>query len=363
MSLKPVLGVDRVFSPVFWRTGEVVPVFDDRGNLLVYALVPGSSFRDSLPTEFFHHQLPELDIHNPYEVARFMTEYGMLGNYHSSIDGFAENRGMTELDLIHSIGVFGSTYLPADIPNEITEKWAHEVFENMKPYVISAMRNALASKLPADEETIDRIVQNETILPLGIGNGCTVAVTPLSFQFEYSELMYASIAVDELVTNRGDALDRMRELHERIGFDTLSIDFNNCTIEEFIYDSLLSLNQYIRNLPQRIGFIKDDSEEPIFPGGFWGLGHLSTAIGLQISEFVHNVAHDGYFVCARCGQVFARKQSKSKRTRKPSDGTDAFCCDKCKSAEQSRRYRQSPGYKRKQSKAKDRQRNKEVDNG
>lgn len=329
-----------------WKVGKVIPIYADNGEVLLYAQYPDTTFRYSLPTELFHHQLEELDVNKPEDVASFMSEFGMFGNM--------EDEGMVNRnDVIRSLWHLGSSYIPKEWKPWETgvslddRDWHLDEQIHMK--VGEALDTAISEQLlPSwekgnahDDPRIHQYMMS--LKPINARCSVVMAVTPYQVVAEYVFLMIATIASDELVSHSGNWRQRLSDLEGKVGISITDITEGIVSINDdmsFIDSGLKVLNNYLNAMPPRVGYILTDVEIAVFPGSEKDLGCFENAVCLQMQEFVHNAMHDGHYICSRCGRVFAKKQSKAGRTRKPVPGTDVFCCDKCKAAMHSKKHRE-----------------------
>lgn len=351
MNLRPVLSIDGVFQPKQWRIGEVVPIFDKNGDLLIYARHIEQSVRNSLPTEIFHHQLKELDLHNPWEVAAFMSEFGMFGN-HSRVEvDFYDYRGTDLKDILLSLMKFHPERVPVHTKAKKIFDWHESDFEEIERAFFpggmeSSLRSAMQEQfMPRERELLEGLDETDPDMSMFSESGslsCS-SVTPSMVKQEYEQLMTSAFVADALVSEPELIQNDAGEFFERKGISASWI----CDLEHFITFGLAGLNEYINDISISVGYFSEKTNEPIFPGHSFMFGTLEQAIGLQIQEFLFHAMHDGCFICSHCGQVFAQKQSGSTnaRKRRPSANTDAFCCVKCKNARHSRKHRESPAYK------------------
>ncbi|MDO4539253.1 MAG: hypothetical protein Q4B54_13900, partial [Coriobacteriales bacterium] len=172
---------------------------------------------------------------------------------------------------------------------------------------------------------------------LGIEKGRIV--TPSDVEFAVDDLLSAAHLAKAFMQT--DDPQKLADLANGGNLDVFDTFWSTCE----------RLNKYLEGISPQFGFVevhKGVPSDPTFVISRNRAGSFEQAAALQIWEFALKGCNDSYRVCSECGEIFVTKQSASTRTRKPSDKSKAFCCDKCKNRYRQREHRKTPGYKAKQ---------------
>lgn len=323
-----VNSIDVIFVPKPWATPEVRVLRDSLGAPLAFVSIAAVNInregRNGLPTEFFNHQLFELDYQDPDKLAGFMSEYGVLGAsdplpgnallFRKAIEQLRPSDRESIVSFEESTGYMAAGYPFGLLFGEgRQDAFAH--YWNLRESFLDIDNKLKMAQPEANILTEKRI---RAIV------SCRSAVRA------YEDWLYCVRHIRAMVRYK-----TVPELANELGEDELSV-IRCCRGARNI------LQRRLKNVSPRLDILdvadgtylmNDECREP---------GCFEDALALQIWNFVLE-AQGGYTICKECGKVFVHKQNKGRKGK--SRTTSLFCCDKCKNRFSQREYRKSDGYR------------------
>ena len=322
-------SVDVLFETREWQVPEVRVLEDAQGNPLAFVALSEaigcSRRRHGLPTEFFNHQLVELDYRDPYKLAAFMSEYGFLGK---TLGGSSLSRNIVraleELDETsrESIRAFEEHfgYMPNAYPSEGPVDW-DGVFDHYY-----ALKRAVA-RLDA------KLEEAQSDSPLTARLGVCGLVSIKRAEYLYEDWLFAAAHIKALVQ-----FHTPQELAAALGEDEYCVVRNCLNATRIVQRHLVEVHPVLGVLD-----VTEGQAMMAHDGG--SLGSFEEALALQLWNFTLE-AKGGFRLCKECGQVFVHKQGKSRSGA--SRSSSQFCCDRCKNRYAQREHRKTEGYRLKQ---------------
>ena len=324
-----VNSVDVLFRPRPWPVYEVRVLEDEEGTPLALVAVSriGGARKtlDGLPEEFFSHQLTDLDYLDPHELAKFMSTYGWMGPELKTLsEQEAFERELAALDTtdVAAIDRFEKRfryaphhYLSADggRPDETRTHYAS--LQTAFAVLVERLREAQPGANVLTEARV-----------------CSIISTGYA-RYLYEDWLYCARHIKAMVRYHTP-----QELSAALGEDELSV-ISNC-------EGAVNILQRQLKDAHPVLALRDLTEGVTFtPATERAAGSLEEAIALQLWNFTLE-AKGGFTVCKECGQVFVRRQSKTRKGSARS--TSLFCCDRCKNRYAQREHRKTEGYRLKQ---------------
>ena len=306
-------------TSVRWPTPEVATLEVD-GEVVGFYW-PDQMFkgqRDKLPTEIFNHQLVDLDVNDAQEVARFMTEYGVI---------FAPWSGYGE-----EMGRFNKFINDCWLPTK----------KRTKGQIRSMMKSFDDVCDPWHEKT-RQLWKDEYGRMLEL----EYDYEPRLFMVSYDEVKACVAFIEDYVAittalrdSNGTADDIAAKLDagaaERLGI----ISGNDAVNTIALYDNCM--RDMLRPFHPDIYLSCDDGID-LSDGGFWytldRLHEMSLMNGLAYQLFELNARIEDTRHCKECGRLFLYRQTKGKLTQR-SQSSSLFCCDKCRNRNTQRKHRE-----------------------
>ena len=318
-SIRAAFSIERIFKPWPWGVTRVIPLRNDIGELLAYVEPHNWNpiIRRDLPTEIFNHELKELNLDDYLAVSDFMSTYGLIG--------ITTDKQSWHPDDSVSMILFSDVHT--------AESYADAPFD----YIGYLLK--LRDKDRLDHNTVhDYFIDLRNALKrLSIEEGRIV--TPSDVEFAVNNLLSAARLAKAFMQT--DDPQKLADL----------ANGGNPDVFENFWSTCECLNKYLEGMSPQFGFVeihKGVPSDPTFVLSRNTAGSFEQAAALQIWEFALKGCNDSYRVCSECGEIFVTRRSTATRTRKPSEKSKAFCCDKCKNRYRQREYRKTPGYKAKQ---------------
>lgn len=323
-----VNSIDAIFSSRPWATPEVRVLRDGAGKPLAFASVAAIAgkckYRSDLPTEFFNHQLAELDYEDPDKLAAFMSEYGVIG----SREPFPGNAAMFS-QAVKSLN-------PADADSVLS-------FERRTGYLAAGRGFEL---LTGDDQR-DALAHYWNLKDAFLGTGKALAEAQPGANVLTRMTIRALVSYESAVRAFEDWLYCVRHIQAMVRYKTApelarSLGEDERSVIRCCRGARNILQRRLKNVSPRLDILSvaDDcclrNDECPDSGGF------EEALALQIWNFVLE-AKGGYTICKECGKVFVHKQTKPRKGA--SRSTSVFCCDRCKNRFSQREYRKSAGYR------------------
>ncbi len=343
MTIRRICGLTDEFQPEQWGISDVSILRDSHNNkaLGFYCVenpYENSCFINSLPDEIFNHQLKELNIDDPEDVAKFMSNYGIIywdtPESTQQMDEYNEHTYLLDCDsMSHAVGYSALN-------------WSNEYKTDTR-----------SGKLPGRDKTMqlwaDELLKASALEKDPIEGKRNHE--PKYFLVSYDEVVSflskmiecANLAKSVAQSDSEETVSQLMgwEYHGREGFESLVED---C-------DALI--NAHLVSIHPKIGMLYEEYDDtPSFKSFWmdyerWSLvgafypGSFAKALALQIRDF--NLHMSEYRTCKECGEIFIKKQAPNKSTSRSRSNSE-FCCDKCKNNNAAKRYRKSPGYKLKE---------------
>jgi len=330
--LRRVANIYDCFKPVLWSFGDVSVLTDEEGYAVGFYCKKADRIRKDIPVEIFNHQLKELDLNDPDELAAFMSEYGTI--FDSWRDSASE---MARYNKFIDIQRYGRP----DKDRIDNEKIAIGSPINLTP---PSMGRLATRELWLDEcERMRRFEADGW-------NGYEPRLFLVSYEevVENIELIFEIVRLAKAATQSQDE-DMVARL---AGID-----------REIFFDESLYLDQMLNGLlhvfQPKIGFqyvVDGEEGEPTYHCDLFDIhdyagsssASFMNAVALQIRDF--NINGCKARQCAECGEIFVVKQTFKQSKRSHSDSM--FCCDRCKGRNAQRKHRNTEGYKLKQARKK-----------
>lgn len=324
-----VNSVDALFEPMAWCTPEVHALRNRDGAPLAFiatcTMLGALPMRSELPTEFFSHQLLDLDRSDPDKMAAFMSEYGLVGaqawTFH---DGRAFERDLAALDAADAFAIDAFeerySYAPKSYPTKFSldKEGAQIHYEELACSLSNLMAELEAAR--ADD---------------------SVASTPMIagiVSFERARYLLESWVFCAGHIKALVQFHTPRELADALGEGETEV-IAACR------DAVEFLQTYLQDAHPRLDLMDTTDGQRLTYGSDAGAGGFEQALALQLWNFALE-AKEGYTVCRECGQVFVHRQTKA-RKGSPRN-TSVFCCDRCKNRHAQREHRKTEGYRLKQ---------------
>lgn len=302
----PVAAVEQVHAKVIeaYPLGEpvvTVPLSEDHEIEGLSMIGTGSGFApstwmtaDSLPIEFFSHQLFDYDPFDKEDVSRFVSEWGMP---------FSPQRNAT-----FCLKDWGIVWQYAQ--TGIAETWNLE--EALTKTDTNSAEAALIEKLESGElseeslvSEVERLRANVCIDTIGNVISSMEASTTL---FVLQETVRTMLDITESGGWVSDELDR-----------ALNVLYAGSCNPRTVLSNKYWYRGGISNLGSDLRY----------------RGQLTSAICNQIIEAVEDTAPWRKCACEGCGRIFKRKQSKSGNP----DSDSIYCSDKCMERQKKRNQR------------------------
>lgn len=329
-----VNSIDVIFTLRPWHTAEVRVLRDSIGRPLAFASVCaiGDACRErtGLPTEFFNHQLKDLDYDDADKLAAFMTEYGMIAApdplrvkprlrtapfgprdpyEYDSIASFEASTGY------RAAGCEYSLLVSDEKKQEVSLHYAE-----LKAAVADTEKRLEEAQPEANiltKRRIHTIVSYETVVRA------------------YEDWLFCVRHIQALLQYK-----TVPELARLLGEDEMVVARNCLAARDMLQKRLSKVSPKLDILCIEDGESQTLSK-PDEPGSF------EEALALQIWNFTLE-AKGGFTTCKECGNVFVHKQAKGLKGK--SRTTSLFCCDRCKNRYAQRTYRKTDGYRLKMEK-------------
>ena len=281
--------------------------------------------RHGLPTEFFSHQLVELDYKNPYELASFMNEYGFMGPVYNKFledQQFLEALENLNVSDNESIRLFEEKYhyFPSVAQTHLMlnneESSAH--YKDLKQ-AVKALSVRLREQQP-DTLTFDAwSIRGLVSIPRA--------------QYLYEDWLFCASHIKAMVQYHTP-----KDIAKALGED-------ECSVIRSCEGACNIVQRYLNNIHPTLDVIDLSAEAFVSDGDWSHRGSFGQALALQLWMFVHE-SKESYSICKECHGVFVHRQSRTKSSQ--SRSSSQFCCDKCKNRYSQRQHRKSPGYQLRQ---------------
>ncbi len=328
-SLVLLNSIDAIFEPHEWSLPEIRPIRSESGELLAYCSIHQPSdrrTRQSLPEEFFSHEMKEVDIHDPDEFAGFMSRYGAFRCAWKPSAGSSHLMDLALRDLdastIEGIDRFEKQtgFLPYEsMMRDLGARSRLEFYALLEP----ALRSILERLDEANDSAGANILTTTRISSI---------FSPWQATYAFENWLYAADYLKALV-----ASSLCSDVAERVGVEQILVPRNATGAMNIINDKL-------RAISPRIDLLEVESDEVLPADGWQAKGSVEEAIALQLWK-MSILAKQGAFICKECGEVFVVKRSKGRKGSPRA--TSEFCCDRCKNRFTQREHRKSPGYRNK----------------
>ena len=324
-----VNSIDILFRPRPWPIYEVRVLESPEGEPLALVAVSkiagGRKTLAELPDEFFSHQLADLDYRDPHEMAKFMSVYGWVGpTLGTLVEQRAFERELAGLDVDDAGAVNRFERRFAYAPNHHLSAYGSTQDEVREHYVSLKVAFAdLAERLRSAQPDANILTEARICNIISIKHARRL----------FEDWLYCAQHLKALVRYRTP-----QELALALGEDEYAV-VRNCEGAINILQSHLSKAHPVLALRD----LTDGYEYT--PAAERTDGSFEEALALQLWNFTLE-AKGGYTVCKECGQIFVRRQSKSRKG--PARSTGQFCCDRCKNRFAQREHRKTEGYRMKQ---------------
>lgn len=319
--IKRVGNIYDDFKPAPWNRGGVKILYSPDGEAVGFYAVESSSIT-SLPNEIFNHQMKELDIEEPEQIADFMSKYGMV--YHGFTEAAEEMDEYCKRTCPYRWGTLVDEEVDALVKSLAMPKypWPDGRYETIQLWIGEYKRLSTWKCDSSEWEQKLFLVSYEEV------KACI-------------ETMTNCVSLAKAIAKT----DVEQEIETMMGFAK----------GEFYDESLYLdtyLNSHLTNIHPKVGVLyvgEGLPQNPSYNDSYeeyesYTKGSFMRALALQIRDF--NIHLGEYRECKECGEIFVKRQSRKPNMRVHSDGE--FCCDKCKNRFTQREYRKSPGYKLKQ---------------
>lgn len=304
------------WAPLPWSVFSVVPLRDERGAVLAFAENVYKRDRVGLPKEFFSHGMREVNVNDAAQLAKFMSEYGLVGSRRSR--GLMTDSVM-DVKTVEDAHAVDKRY---GIRRGAKRRWTGEE-------VLSWYRSLQKA---AEEAEIGWLLSSQSLNNLHQGR---LFVTAYEAVESFKGLLTAAEVAALLLR-----CDEPRKVAEELEMN-LEDMFNYVAYwEGYINELLQSLCPQMELRLQRDGVNSplpiEEYEKPEREGSF------DQAVALQIYKY--SLAKNRYKICKECGIVFVERETKGRKG--PSRSTAKFCSDKCHNRYSQREKRQRDSEKR-----------------
>lgn len=314
------------WTPLPWWVFPVVPLYGSDGSVLlfceesIYREEGRTRRRAGIPTEFFNHQMRDIDPADAEAFAIFMSEYGLLG---TNVRGGASSTVVMEV---------------------ATESDARDADWRLQLWRESGTSLSGLSWY--------REVQ-EAVRAAALGWGASESFNPDSIDRRFVTVQ------DAIETHRrlSEAADVVTALlvDDKVGDVACHLGMGDKEVLDHIVACVDYVNQLLCSLSPQMDVavlegskwfcdspwfespegkpyplpLHEDHERPFREGS------LAQAIALQIYEFAKKKADCKR--CEQCGKVFAERQTKGRK--QASRSSAVYCCDRCKNLANQHRHR------------------------
>lgn len=305
--IEMTFSMDKLWSPPPWGVYEVVPLMDERGEVIVYAEAIFQRMATGLPREFFNGGMRDVDIDDPVCFADFMSKYGLVGA--------SRPRGLMPVDVM-------------DVNDErdvkrVDVRYRFERGRNKrrldgrwglqdKLWWYKSLQRA-AMEADVGWTTSDKLLNNFT-------QGF-MFVTAYEAKTAFEELLSCADVVSALLV-----CDEMDQVADFLGISKASA-------VDYVIFHIDCLNEKLKNmfpqmdLKERLGarFRELPFGDGVLDERRRNEGTFDGAVALQIYQVA--LKWEQYKVCKECGRVFAETEPEGRKG--PSRSTARFCSSRC----------------------------------
>ncbi|ACV23652.1 Uncharacterised protein [Slackia heliotrinireducens] len=308
----PYGTIPECVSRIRWAVGEVGHA---RGS--GYYLMPCGNM-DSLPVEFWNHQLLAVDPQNPADVARFIGEWGVP--YHP----IRNNPSATEEQRIECGIRATEAERLANLPSFLGRErvlgngaWPSYISETEAAASLEWLQNLVACVVYGAELPLSG---SSFMNPFTLETAALAASNPLAFRMPDTVIREAS----------RKALSEKERKAVRDKF----LMYRNLDSDDFIK----AMGQHLGCKAEPPAIVRriEAAPNPARGGTLYSCGMLAAAILNQLLESFADEAEWRECGNAECGRIFKRKQSKSDFDRK-SSSKSKYCSDTCKNRKPQKR--------------------------